>query len=40
LSDPNSRPYFFWDEDMSVAELRQFVADLVVRLRRAAFPTS
>jgi hypothetical protein len=21
LSDPNSRPYFFWDEDVSVAEL-------------------
>lgn len=22
LSDPNGRPYFFWDEDVSVAELR------------------
>jgi hypothetical protein len=21
LSDPNGRPYFFWDEDVSVAEL-------------------
>ena len=22
LSDPNGRPYLFWDEDVSVAELR------------------
>jgi hypothetical protein len=22
MSDPNGRPYFFWDEDVSVAELR------------------
>jgi len=22
LADPNGRPYFFWDEDVSVAELR------------------
>jgi hypothetical protein len=22
LSDPDARPYFFWDEDVSVAELR------------------
>ncbi len=26
LSDPDSRPYFFWDEDVSVAELRATLA--------------
>jgi hypothetical protein len=36
LSDPNGRPYFFWDEDVSVAELcaaLQSGADEQVRMR-------
>lgn len=26
LSDPGARPYFLWDEDLSVAELRAAIA--------------
>ncbi len=27
LDDPETRPWFLWDEDMSVGELRQVLAD-------------
>ena len=27
LDDPETRPWFLWDEDMSVRELRQVLAD-------------
>ena len=27
LNDPNGRPYFLWDEDVSVGELRQALAE-------------
>ncbi|HYQ02766.1 MAG TPA: hypothetical protein VER96_29045 [Polyangiaceae bacterium] len=27
LNDPNGRPYFLWDEDVSVGELRRALAD-------------
>ena len=27
LADPNTRPWFLWDEDLSVGELRGILAD-------------